>query len=65
MREEGLDDGDDPALPLQSLDFVQAYIPTVEQARDAIIQEMESMVVNGLAELVHLTKIALYPGLTS
>lgn len=58
-----MDDGDDPGLPLQSLDFVQAYIPTVEQARDAIIQEMESMVVNGLAELVRLTAIVLNPRL--
>jgi hypothetical protein len=39
-------------LPLQSLAFVKQYLPTVDQARDAIIQEMETMVVNGLADLV-------------
>ncbi|ORY23208.1 Golgi transport complex subunit 5-domain-containing protein [Naematelia encephala] len=38
-------------LPLQSLDFIQAYIPVVDKARDGVIQEMESMVVNGLADL--------------
>ncbi len=48
------DDSDTPSLPLDSLEFVKAYTPVVDQARDAIIQEMETMVVNGLAELVSL-----------
>lgn len=39
-------------LKLESLDFVKTYIPTIDKARDTIIQEMESMVVNGLADLV-------------
>lgn len=38
-------------LPLQSLDFVAAYVPVVDKARDTIIQEMESMVMSGLANL--------------
>ena len=41
-----------PALPLQSLEFVKNYISTIDTARDTIIQEMESMVVSGLADLV-------------
>ena len=41
-------------LPLDSLHFVKAYSPAVDKARDNIIQEMESMVVNGLADLVRL-----------
>lgn len=47
-------DGDDEApeqVPLQSLDFVRAYAPLVDKARDAIITEMEAMVVSGLASL--------------
>jgi hypothetical protein len=39
-------------IPLDELDFVKAYSPVVERARDTIIQEMETMVVNGLADLV-------------
>ena len=39
-------------IPLQALEFIKDYIPTVDQARDSIIQEMETMVVNGLADLV-------------
>lgn len=46
--------GGSPLLPLESLNFVKAYVPTVDKARDTIIQEMESMVVNGLADLVRL-----------
>jgi hypothetical protein len=38
-------------IPLDTLDFVKAYIPSVDRARDTIIQEMETMVVNGLADL--------------
>jgi len=44
--------GEGSALPLDSLDFVRVCSPTVDKARDTIIQEMESMVVNGLADLV-------------
>lgn len=43
-------DGTRP-IPLQKLDFVTAYIPVVDRARDAIIQEMEGMVMSGLANL--------------
>ncbi|WWC86312.1 uncharacterized protein L201_001185 [Kwoniella dendrophila CBS 6074] len=42
---------DSQQIPLQELEFVQAYIPVVDKARDTIIQEMESMVVSGLADL--------------
>lgn len=38
-------------LPLQNLDFVQMYTPTIDKARDSIISEMEAMVVSGLASL--------------
>ncbi|KAL1410659.1 hypothetical protein Q8F55_004678 [Vanrija albida] len=40
-----------PPIPLQRLDFVAAYVPVVDRARDAIIQEMEGMVMAGLANL--------------
>jgi hypothetical protein len=40
------------ALPLLSLDFVKAHVPTVDKARDTVIQEMENMVMTGLADLV-------------
>lgn len=39
-------------LPLQSLSFVVAHEPAVVKARETIVQEMESMVVNGLQVLV-------------
>ena len=39
-------------IALQSLNFVKAYAPTVEKAKDTIIQEMESMVISGLGDLV-------------
>ena len=38
-------------LSLHTLDFVRAYVPTIDKARDAIITEMEAMVVSGLATL--------------
>ncbi|OCF41801.1 hypothetical protein I317_04407 [Kwoniella heveanensis CBS 569] len=38
-------------ISLLELDFVRAYAPVLDTARDTIIQEMESMVVNGLADL--------------
>jgi len=40
------------ALPLMSLDFVKAHAPTIDKARDTVIQEMENMVMTGLADLV-------------
>jgi hypothetical protein len=40
------------ALPLISLDFVKAHAPTIDKARDTVIQEMENMVMTGLADLV-------------
>jgi len=49
---EGMGGNEVAQIPLQTLEFVKDYIPTVDQARDSIIQEMESMVVNGLADLV-------------
>jgi hypothetical protein len=39
------------AIPLEQLAFVKLYAPQVDTARDAIIQEMESMVINGLSDL--------------
>ncbi|KAK4685489.1 conserved oligomeric Golgi complex subunit 5, partial [Tremellales sp. Uapishka_1] len=44
-------EGESPPLPLLSLTFVKDYAPVVDKARDSIIQEMEGMVVNGLADL--------------
>lgn len=44
-------------IPLQALEFIKDYIQTVDQARDSIIQEMESMVVNGLADLVRCGRL--------
>lgn len=38
-------------IELQSLDFVVAYTPVIDKARDTIITEMESMVVSGLGSL--------------
>lgn len=38
-------------IPLDQLDFVKAYAPKVDAARDTIIQEMEGMVINGLSDL--------------
>jgi len=35
-----------------SLDFVKAHAPTIDKARDTVIQEMENMVMTGLADLV-------------
>ena len=43
------------ALPLMSLDFVKAHAPTIDKARDTVIQEMENMVMTGLADLVRLS----------
>jgi hypothetical protein len=40
------------ALPLMSLDFVKAHAPTIDKARDTVIQEMENMVMTGLSDLV-------------
>jgi hypothetical protein len=53
--------GEAEPLPLQSLDFVQAYIPSVDKAKDAIIQEMESMVFKGLTDLVSHPNISCLP----
>lgn len=47
---------DPDPIPLDSLDCVQHYRPAVDKARDTIIQEMETMVVNGLADLVRKDK---------
>jgi hypothetical protein len=46
------DDDDVEALPLMSLDFVKAHSSTIDKARDTVIQEMENMVMTGLADLV-------------
>lgn len=51
---DGGEDGEEGSsgpIPLQTLDFVQAYAPLVDKARDAIITEMEAMVVSGLGSL--------------
>lgn len=48
------DDGEEQpesTAGLQSLEFVAAYAPVVDKARDTIITEMEAMVVSGLANL--------------
>lgn len=44
-------------LPLQSLKFIALYAPVVDKARDSIIQEMETMVVSGLADLVSCSSL--------
>lgn len=49
---EGDKEADEEALPLMSLDFVNAHVPTIDKARDTVIQEMENMVMTGLADLV-------------
>lgn len=45
------EEGSSGPIPLQTLDFVRAYAPLVDKARDAIITEMEAMVVSGLGSL--------------
>lgn len=45
------EDDKEERIPLDQLDFVKLYAPKVDTARDAIIQEMESMVINGLSDL--------------
>lgn len=45
------DAGGEASIPLQTLDFVRAYAPLVDKARDSIITEMEAMVVSGLGSL--------------
>ncbi len=47
---EGAVHGLEP-IPLIQLDFVKQYSPKIDTARDTIIQEMEGMVINGLADL--------------
>lgn len=49
---------------MQSLEFVQAYIPVVDKAKDTIIQEMESMVFKGLTDLVLHSTICIRAALT-
>ncbi|WWC58668.1 uncharacterized protein I303_101212 [Kwoniella dejecticola CBS 10117] len=50
-RNEDGEDQSDSQIPLQELEFVRSYVSVVDKARDTIIQEMESMVVSGLADL--------------
>jgi hypothetical protein len=50
-----------------SLDFVKAHAPTIDKARDTVIQEMENMVMTGLADLVCLrieTRLMVEPNIT-
>ncbi|TYJ51902.1 hypothetical protein B9479_007503 [Cryptococcus floricola] len=44
------DDGE-VQISLMEIDFVRAYAPIVDQARDTIIEKMEDMVVAGLQDL--------------
>ncbi|KAL7424738.1 hypothetical protein Q5752_000422 [Cryptotrichosporon argae] len=44
-------EADAAEIPLTTLDFVRAYAPVVDEARDDLIREMEAMVIHGLAEL--------------
>jgi hypothetical protein len=39
-------------IPLKSLNIIQAHAPAIASARETVIQEMETMVVQGLAGLV-------------
>jgi hypothetical protein len=39
-------------IPLRSLNIIQAHAPAIASARETVIQEMETMVVQGLAGLV-------------
>ncbi|OCF73876.1 hypothetical protein I204_05721 [Kwoniella mangroviensis CBS 8886] len=50
-NEEEEEINDAQQIPLQELEFVEAYLSVIDKARDTIIQEMESMVVSGLADL--------------
>lgn len=46
---------DPDQIALTSLDVVKAQVPAVRRARDVVIEEMEGMVINGLANLVSPT----------
>lgn len=39
-------------IPLSSLEIVKNHVPGVKRSRDVVIEEMEGMVINGLANLV-------------
>jgi len=43
---------DPDRIPLTSLDVVNAQVPAVKRAKDVVIEEMEGMVISGLANLV-------------
>lgn len=47
---------DPDQIPLTSLDVVKAQLPAVRRAKDVVIEEMEGMVINGLANLVSLSR---------
>jgi hypothetical protein len=50
--EEAIIPLDPDQIALTSLDVVKAQVPAVRRARDIVIEEMEGMVINGLANLV-------------
>jgi hypothetical protein len=45
-------------IPLTSLDIVKNHVPGVKRSRDVVIEEMEGMVINGLANLVSDAHVA-------
>ena len=49
---------DPEQIPLTSLDIVKNHVPGVKRSRDIVIEEMEGMVINGLANLVSNTHVA-------
>jgi hypothetical protein len=53
--EEAIIPLDPDQIALTSLDVVKAQVPAVRRARDVVIEEMEGMVINGLANLVSPT----------
>jgi hypothetical protein len=62
-----MDDVDAPApwdpdqISLTSLDVVKAQVPAVRRARDVVIEQMEGMVISGLANLVSKVHPPLNP----
>lgn len=53
------DDADDAlsagaGVPLRSVDAIAAHVPAIEDAREKVTGEMETMVLNGLTNLVCL-----------
>ena len=53
-QEEDPEDEAAREVPLRAIRAVTAHIPAIDDAREKITREMETMVLNGLATLVSL-----------